>query len=73
MVRAWAAPGWALFDPFCGAGTVLVAGRRAGLHVGGADADTGNVALARQALENEAGRDEAADQDQVAAGALPHS
>ncbi len=68
MVRAWAAPGWTLFDPFCGTGTVLVAGRRAGLHVGGADADTGNVALARQALENEAGRDEVADPDEVAAG-----
>ena len=65
MVREWAAPGWALFDPFCGTGTVLVAGRRAGLHVGGADADTGNVALARQALENEAGRDEAADPNAV--------
>ncbi len=73
MVRAWAAPGWALFDPFCGAGTVLVAGRRAGLHVGGADADPGNVALARQALENEVGPDEAADQDEVAAGPLPRS
>ncbi len=73
MVRAWAAPGWALFDPFCGAGTVLVAGRRAGLHVGGADADIGNVALARQALENEAGRGEVADQDQMAAGPLPRS
>ena len=73
MVRAWAAPGWALFDPFCGTGAVLVAGRRAGLHVGGADADTGNVVLARQALENEAGRDEAADQDAVAAGAFPRS
>ena len=47
MVRAWAAPTWALFDPFCGAGTVLVAARRAGQQVGGADADTGNVALTR--------------------------
>ena len=73
MVREWAAPGWALFDPFCGAGTVLVAARRAGLHVGGADADTGNVALARQALENEAGRDEAADLDELVAGPLPRS
>ena len=73
MVREWAAPGWALFDPFCGAGMVLVAGRRAGLHVGGADADTGNLALARQALENEAGQDEAADQHEVAAGPLPRS
>ena len=73
MVREWAAPGWALFDPFCGTGTVLVAGRRAGLHVGGADADTGNVALARQALENEAGRDEAADLDELVAGPLPRS
>ena len=73
MIRAWAAPGWTLFDPFCGAGTVLVAGRRAGLHVGGADADTGNVALARQALENETGRDEAADLDELAAGPLPRS
>ena len=73
MVREWAAPGWALFDPFCGAGTVLVAGRRAGLHVGGADADPGNVALARQALENEAVQDEAADQDELAAGPLPRS
>ena len=67
MVRAWAAPGWALFDPFCGAGTVLVAGRRAGLDVGGADADPGNVALARQALENEAEPDEVAHQDGVTA------
>ena len=73
MVREWAAPGWALFDPFCGAGTVLVAGRRAGLHVGGADADPGNVALARQALENEAGRDEVADQDGVTDGSLSRS
>ena len=73
MVREWTAPGWALFDPFCGAGTVLVAGRRAGLRVGGADADTGNVALAQQALEKETGWDEAADQDAVAAGALPLS
>ena len=71
MVRAWAAPGWSLFDPFCGAGTVLVAGRRAGLHVAGADADPGNVALARQALEHEAGQDEAADQDAVATEPLP--
>ena len=45
MVRAWAAPTWALCDPFCGAGTILAAARRAGQHVGGADA--GNVALAR--------------------------
>ena len=35
--------------------------RAASLHVGGADADPGNVALAKQALENEVGQDEAAD------------
>jgi len=79
MVRAWAAPGWALFDPFCGSGTVLVAGRRAGLDIGGADAAPGNVALARQALEHEAeqdeavGQDKAADQNEGAPGPLPRS
>ena len=73
MVRAWAAPGWSLFDPFCGTATVLVAGRRAGLHVAGADADPGNVALARQALEHEAGQDEEIDQEELAAGPLPRS
>ncbi len=71
LVREWAEPGWVLFDPFCGVGAVLVAGRRAGLHVGGAD-DAGNVVLARQALEAETEQDEVADLNEAAAGPLPH-
>lgn len=51
MIRQWARPGGELCDPYCGAGTVLAAGCRAELWVGGADIDPRNVERTRQAIK----------------------
>lgn len=49
-VREWTAPEWTVNDPFCGAGSTLVAARMLGRRVSGSDIDPDNVALAKKAI-----------------------
>ena len=47
----WMEPGWKVVDPFCGAGSMLVAARSVGCKVIGSDIDAAYVDITRNKLE----------------------
>ena len=50
IAREWTQPGWHVADPFCGAGSLLVAAKRAGCIVTGCDIDEAHVNTSRRKL-----------------------
>ena len=51
VAEEWLKPGWLVADPFCGAGSLMVAAARRGCRVVGCDTEAAHVAQARQALQ----------------------
>ena len=50
IAREWTEPGWHVADPFCGAGSLIVAAKRAGCIVTGCDIDEAHVNTTREKL-----------------------
>ena len=55
VAEEWLKPGWLVADPFCGAGSLMVAAVRRGCRVVGCDTEPAHVAQARQALADVVG------------------